>query len=185
LAQLRGLDTALTLLGSRRSRRYPAQIWEEALAVAEYRAKIHILSRRADGMGTEDWVKWLARVASRAAVDQVRCMNPVRVATRRAASDRLEPCKPRRRGHPLVPLPADDTLETRQTASLDPDEIALIWEAMSGLPGLLAYIMLACDIEGMSQKEAARALGTTQPVVNHGLRQARRRLREILAGKVG
>lgn len=185
MAQMEQFNTALASLRSRRSRRYSAQILEEALAIAEVAGKIRLLQGKAEGMGPDDWIKWLALVTARAAVDQIRQLNPVRVPARRTAADRLEPCKVSRRGRPLLPLREDAIVKKPQTGGLDADEMTLIHKAIAELrPELRDVVVVRC-IEGHSQKETAKQLGITPHVVNHRLAKAKRLLREKLAGKVG
>lgn len=65
------------------------------------------------------------------------------------------------------------------TAAADRQELDRLWAAIASLPRNLKEPLLLCGVEGLSQSEAAAALGISEKAVETRIYRARRRLAEL------
>lgn len=97
-------------------------------------------------------------------------------------------CIDRRRARArLAPMPDDiEDLGERQGAAFD-DDLAIrraVRRAMAGLPDRQRAALALVHFHGLSGREAASALGTSEEALESLLARARRRLRQILSPDV-
>lgn len=71
-----------------------------------------------------------------------------------------------------------------ETEAGDREELARVTVALSKLPHKLREVLVLRAVEGLSQAEAADALGVSEKTVETRLYRARQRLSEGLAGKI-
>jgi RNA polymerase sigma factor (sigma-70 family) len=149
-------------------RRHGPMVWgvcrrvlpNEADAEDAFQATFLVLVRKAGSITARALVgSWLYRVAYHTAL-KARAMSHTRRAKERQAADRPRPGAPDR----------DDWQQTQ----------ALLDEELSRLPEKYQAVLVLCDLEDKSRKEAARQLGVPEGTVAGRLARAR----ALLAGRL-
>jgi len=125
-----------------------------------FQATFLVLARRAADVWPREAVgSWLFGVANRVAM-KAR-------ATRTRSASRLQ-------SHPLDEVPG------APADTPDSDVTELVQRAVAGLPPVYRAAVVACDLEGLSRKDAAERLGWTEGTLSGRLARAR----ELLARRV-
>jgi RNA polymerase sigma factor (sigma-70 family) len=124
-----------------------------------FQATFLVLVRKAAGVPRQAVANWLYGVARQTAVRQ-----------------RATAAKRRRRETQVVNMPEPTTPEVRDT-----DLQRMVDEELSRLPDHYRGVVVLCDLEGMTRKEAARQLGIPEGSVASRLARARAILAKRLA----
>jgi RNA polymerase sigma-70 factor (ECF subfamily) len=115
---------------------------------------------------------WLYRIAANEALMLIRKLRPQTSLDEESASDPDSETRPRDFAD-WSGLPEDQLLDQEGRRALD--------EAVQRLPDSLRLVFVLRDVQGLSIKETAEALGLTEVNVKTRLLRARMRLREHLA----
>jgi RNA polymerase sigma-70 factor (ECF subfamily) len=115
---------------------------------------------------------WLYRIAANEALMLIRKLRPQVSLDEESASDPDGETRPRDFAD-WSGLPEDQLLDQEGRRALD--------EAVQRLPDSLRLVFVLRDVQGLSIKETAEALGLTEVNVKTRLLRARMRLREHLA----
>jgi RNA polymerase sigma-70 factor (ECF subfamily) len=115
---------------------------------------------------------WLYRIAANEALMLIRKLRPQVSLDEESASDPNGETRPRDFAD-WSGLPEDQILDQEGRRTLD--------EAVQRLPDALRLVFVLRDVQGLSIKETAEALGLTEVNVKTRLLRARMRLREHLA----
>lgn len=100
------------------------------------------------------------------------------VATRTALRARTVADRRRRREHPVAELPA--TIAPDEDSTEVSDLAALVDEEVANLSPALRAVVVLCELEGCSRKEAAERLGVPEGTVSSRLAAARKALADRL-----
>jgi RNA polymerase sigma-70 factor (ECF subfamily) len=145
-----------------------AQDAEEALQNTFLNAMLNISRFQ----GRSSLETWLYRIAANEALMLIRKLRPQTSLDEESAPDSSGETRPRDFAD-WSGLPEDQLLDQEGRRSLD--------EAVQHLPDALRLVFVLRDVEGLSIKETAEALGLTEVNVKTRLLRARMRLREHLA----
>ena len=123
-----------------------------------FQAVFIVLARRAADVWPQDAVgSWLYGVASRVAL-KARTQRTRRWSREEAIEEVVQPCGP----------------------TSEPDTTEVVDRAVRKLPEVYRAAVVACDLEGLSRKDAARRLGWTEGTLSGRLARARKLLADRL-----
>ncbi len=123
-----------------------------------FQAVFIVLAHRAADVWPQDAVgSWLYGVASRVAL-KARTLRTRRWSREEAIEEVVQPCEP----------------------TSEPDTTEVVDRAVRKLPEVYRAAVVACDLEGLSRKDAARRLGWTEGTLSGRLARARKILAERL-----